>query len=112
MRSLYLLTGAAGHLGTALAHQLSERGCAVRALVLPGDANASHLSALPGVEVVRGDICDAQSLAPFFANPEGRELLVIHAAGIVSIASRHIQSVHDVNVGGTKNILALCQAHK
>lgn len=112
MRALYLLTGAAGHLGTALAHQLSERGCAVRALVLPSDTNAAHLAALPGVEVVCGDVCDAQSLKPFFANPDDRDLIVIHAAGVVSIASRHIQSVHDVNVGGTKNILALCQKHK
>ena len=109
MRALYLLTGAAGHLGTALAHQLSELGCSVRALVLPGDANAAHLAALPGVEVICGDICDAKSLAPLFANPDDRDLIVIHAAGVVSIASRHIQSVHDVNVGGTKNILALCQ---
>lgn len=112
MSALYLLTGAAGHLGTALAHQLSSQGQSVRALVLPGDTNASYLADLPGAEIVHGDICDAQSLAPFFANPEGRELIVIHAAGIVSIASRHIQKVHDVNVGGTKNILALCQKHK
>ena len=112
MSALYLLTGAAGHLGTALAHQLSSQGQSVRALVLPGDINAAHLAALPGVETVFGEICNAKSLDSFFANPDGRELIVIHAAGIVSIASRHVQKVHDVNVGGTKNIIALCQKSK
>ena len=40
--------------------------------------------ALPGVEVVCGAVCDAQSLEPFFANPDDRDLIVIHAAGVVS----------------------------
>ena len=33
----YLLTGAAGFLGTNICMQLLEKGCKVRALVLPND---------------------------------------------------------------------------
>ncbi len=111
MSELYLLTGAAGHLGTALIKQLIEQQKAVRALVLPGEM---HLSKLvdSGAEIVYGDVRSLESLEPFFANPEGRDLVVIHAAGIVSIASRYVKMVQDVNVTGTKNIVELCKKHR
>ena len=35
MKTRYLVTGAAGHLGTAVVRALTARGDAVRALVLP-----------------------------------------------------------------------------
>lgn len=112
MGQLYLLTGAAGHLGTALLRQLAEQQKNVRALVLPGETHLAQLSSGSGVEVVYGDVRNLESLEPFFSNPNGEELIVIHAAGIVSIASGHIQVVHDVNVGGTRNILELCKKHQ
>ena len=106
MGQLYLLTGAAGHLGTALLRQLAAQQKNVRALVLPGETHLAQLSSGSGVEVVYGDVRNLESLEPFFSNPNEEELIVIHAAGIVSIASGHIQMVHDVNVGGTRNILS------
>ena len=52
MKTRYLVTGAAGHLGTAVVRALTARGDAVRALVLPGEA---HLPEHP-VELVYGDV--------------------------------------------------------
>lgn len=56
-----LVTGAAGFLGGHLTEMLVERGDEVRAMVLPGE-NAGFLQSLPGVEIVRGDVTDGESL--------------------------------------------------
>ncbi len=55
------------------------------------------------MELVRGDVRDVKSLEPFFFDGAGYdEVVCIHTAGIVSIASKFLQSVIDVNVKGTK----------
>lgn len=108
MDELYLVTGAAGHLGNTVTRRLLELGKNIRALVLPGEKNL-----LTGnTEICCGDVCDKESLAPLFDNPQGKDLIVIHCAGIVSIASKYQQRVYDVNVGGTKNIVELCEKHR
>lgn len=107
MDKLFLITGAAGHLGSTIIRLLLEQGKQVRALVVPGEKHIPE-----GVEVIWGDVCDRESLRPFFENLDGRETLVIHCAGIVSIASGFLQKVHDVNVCGTKNIVDLCGEHR
>lgn len=56
-----LVTGAAGFLGGHLVDMLIERGDEVRAMVRPVEDTA-RLRALPGVEVVPGDLTDAASL--------------------------------------------------
>jgi dihydroflavonol-4-reductase len=107
MGTLYLVTGAAGHLGNIIVHKLRKAGHPVRALVVQGEQNVPDCE-----EVIYGDVRDKESLRAFFANPEGRDLIVIHAAGIVSIASKYDQNVYDVNVEGTKNIVRLCVENK
>jgi len=57
-----LITGATGNIGPHIAAQLLETGVAVRALVLPGDPNASRLS--DEVEIFAGDLADPASLGP------------------------------------------------
>ena len=106
MRNLYLVTGAAGHLGLTVVQALIRRGDAVRALALRGDPAAAHLP--KEARVFFGDVRDKTSLAPFFAPEPGTRLTVIHCAGIVSIASRYEPAVYDVNVTGTKNVVDLC----
>lgn len=105
MNELYLVTGAAGFLGNALVSRLVELGKSVRVLVLPGEKNIPE----GVVEVFYGDILEPESLRDFFNNPQKMELIVIHTAGIVSIASKFQQKVYDVNVNGTKNIVSLCE---
>lgn len=43
MKDLYLVTGAAGHLGLTVVEELRKEGKTVRALVLPGDKAAGKL---------------------------------------------------------------------
>lgn len=108
MKTLYIVTGAYGHLGNVVVRLLAKRGEWVRGLALPGDPAVS----LPdGVEVIRGDICCPASLHPLFETEEPCRRVVIHAAGIVSIASKYQQKVWDVNVGGTANLLAFCRQY-
>ena len=106
MKELYLVTGATGHLGNTVAHRLARAGRQVRALVLPGEEHAPQLPR--GVEAVAGDVRSPASLEALFAGAEGRDVTVIHCAGIVSIASRFDQNVYDVNVTGTKNVVDAC----
>ncbi len=104
----YLVTGAAGHLGYAITRQLREQGKSVRVLLLPGESNIPD----GDLEICYGDVRDVKSLEPFFAGLDGQKAILIHCAGIVSIASRYMQNVYDVNVTGTKNIVDLCEKHK
>lgn len=108
MKRMYLVTGAYGHLGSTVIRQLCQRGELVRGLVLEGDNSMTFED--PKVEIFRGDVCNAASMEILFDAP-GYELTVLHIAGIVSIASRYVQKVYDVNVVGTKNVIALCKKH-
>ena len=103
---LYLLTGAAGYLGSNISRKLLESGERVRALVLPGDPAAGHVP--EGVEVVSGDLLDLESLERFFAAPEGTEVIVLHCASFVTVNPDPNPKVYAVNVTGTRNILAMC----
>ena len=109
MKDLYLVTGAAGHLGLTVVEELQRQHKAVRALVLPGDKAASKLP--EGVEICEGDVLRPASLDAFFAHKDGEDLIVIHCAGVVSIASRFIQKVYDVNFKGTQNIVEMCETY-
>lgn len=102
MEQIYLVTGAAGHLGSAVTAALLARGARVRALVLPGEPHPPA-----GAECCTGDVCDPESLRAFFDVPG--EKRVIHCAGIVTIAGRIDPHVRAVNVGGTRNVIALCR---
>lgn len=108
MNEKYLITGVAGHLGSAIIRELLKRDQFVRGLVLPGEKNIPE----GDWEVFYGDVCDKESLKNLFRDVDGAKVIVIHCAGIVSIASGFIQKVYDVNVKGTKNIVDLCEQHK
>src|SRR5262245_56906348 len=56
-----LVTGATGFLGSALTAQLSGDGVQVRALVR-NPQKARRIENLPGVEIVPGDITDANRM--------------------------------------------------
>ena len=105
MEKIYLITGAAGHLGTALINELKDTPCKIRALCLVGE---KHIPQGENVEIYYGDVCDKDTLCDFFGGLEGKRVLVVHCAGIVSISSKFMQKVYDVNVTGTKNIVDTC----
>ena len=105
----YLLTGAAGFLGTNICMQLLEKDCKVRALVLPNDKSVKFIP--EQVEVVLGDLTDAASLEPFFTVPEGCTSVVIHCASMVTVNPNYSEKLMAVNVGGTRNIITKVLNH-
>ena len=105
----YLLTGAAGFLGTNICMQLLEAGCKVRALVLPNDKSVKYIP--EQVEVVLGDLTDAASLEPFFTVPEGCTSVIIHCASMVTVNPNYSEKLMAVNVGGTRNIITKVLNH-
>lgn len=108
MQITYIITGAAGHLGSTLIRTLAARGETVRGLILPGEAGLERST----VTYVRGDVRDKASLEPLFAGLSGGETVVIHCAGIISIAEHVTDAMAEVNVGGTQNVIDLCAAHQ
>ena len=105
----YLLTGAAGFLGSNICAQLLAEGKKVRALVLPNDKSVKFIP--KKVEVVIGDLCDADSLEPFFTVPEGCTSVIIHCASMVTVDPGYSEKLMAVNVGGTRNIITKVLAH-
>lgn len=97
-----LITGATGLLGGHLLRELQERGEQIRALVLPVE-NADKLLA-QGVEVVRGDVTDADTLAPAVKDVDS----VIHLAGMMGVW-RPLADYRLVNVTGSENLYRAAQ---
>src|SRR3989442_10715358 len=98
-----LITGATGLLGVHLLQELQQRGEQIRALVLPVE-NAEKLIA-QGVEVVRGDVTDADTLAPAVKDIE----IIIHLAGMMGV-ERPLADYRLVNVTGSGNLYQGAQA--
>ena len=101
---MLLVTGATGHIGNVLVQQLVEQGEQVRALVLPSD-DTTPLAGLD-VEIYYGDILQPETLPDAMKNIIG----VFHLAGYITIMPGKNQRAWDVNVQGTKNVLAAAQA--
>ncbi len=112
-RRLYVVTGAKGFLGNVLVRALTARGDSVVGLVLPGD----DMPSLEGVPctLVSADICDGGALEAALVRAVGKtpmaEVVLIHTAGIVSIATRDSARLTSVNVQGTANVVRFCQEH-
>ena len=106
---IYLLTGAAGFLGSNICTQLLSEGKQVRALVLPNDKSVTYIP--KEVEVIIGDLCDEASLEPFFTVPEGCTSVLIHCASMVTVDPAFSEKLMAVNVGGTRNIITKVLAH-
>ena len=107
---MYLVTGAAGFLGSNICRQLTADGQKVRALVLEGDPAAKYIP--EGVEITYGDLLNIPSLEWFFDTPAGVDVYVIHSASIVWTKMEENPKVRAVNVDGTANIIDQCIKHK
>jgi nucleoside-diphosphate-sugar epimerase len=102
----YLVTGGAGFIGSNLAHALVERGAAVRILdnfATGREENIADLVETKKVELVRGDLRDAETVARAVRGID----FVLHQAAIPSVP-RSIEDplgTDEVNVHGTVTLL-------
>ena len=84
MKNLYVITGADGHRGSTIVRRLLEKGERVRGLILPGQTPLFTDRA----EYVFGDITQPASLLPLFSDTDGADIILIHTAGLISIADK------------------------
>jgi dihydroflavonol-4-reductase len=99
-----LITGATGFVGWHVARKLLERGGRIKALVRADPANEAgpaKLRELDGVEPVRGDLRDPESLARAVAGCG----VVFHVAADYRLWTRDPQQMYLSNVEGTRNLL-------
>lgn len=108
MERIYIVTGAKGHLGSTVVRLLEQKKAWVRGLILPSEQATDH----GNTRYSKGNVCDKDSLRPLFENTGNRELVVIHTAGIIDISEQVSPLMYDVNVGGTKNVVALCREYQ
>lgn len=110
------VTGAEGFIGSHLVERLVTDGARVRAMVQYNSFNSrGWLDSLSGeamdaVEVVPGDVRDADSVLSFTADAE----VVYHLAALIAIpySYRAPRSYLATNVGGTLNVLEAARAHR
>ena len=107
MKSIFLVTGGLGHLGSTIVKALLRRGGEVRALILPTDKGRRE----DGVEYFIGDVRRKESMIPFFEHDEDQDLYLIHTAGLISIQDKGTKDIYAVNVGGTKNIIDMAKKY-
>ena len=99
---MILVTGATGHIGNVLVRELLSRNEKVRVLI-PSGEDVSPLDGLD-VHIVEGDIRQLDSLIQAFRGCE----VVYHLAGIISILPGKRELLHQVNVIGTRKVVATC----
>lgn len=98
---LSVMTGATGHVGYALLLDLINSGEKPRILI------RKDLPIFDGLdcEKVFGDVTDPESLEKAF---EGADT-VYHLAGMIEIKAGNEDTVYNVNVNGTKNVVEACK---
>jgi len=94
------VTGGTGFLGSFLVRDLLAKGAAVRVLARP--TPRAHRLKNVGVEVVHGDLTDADSIARAVAGAE----IVYHLAAKVGSAPQ--AAYFETNVAGTERLLTAC----
>jgi len=98
------ITGAAGHIGTALLEELERRNIACRVLVR---SNAEYFRQ-KGIEYIQGDICDAEAVSQLLSGCDA----LIHCAAVISITGDKDGMVHKTNVEGVRTVMQAALDHK
>lgn len=95
----YLVTGATGFVGSAVARALVQRGADVRVLARPG-SDRRNLDGL-GVTVYEGDLLKPESVFPALTGCEG----LFHVAADYRLWTREPEAMFRANVDGSRSIL-------
>lgn len=94
-----LVTGATGFTGGHLARRLAKEGNEVVALVRPGSRTRTLVDA--GIELVEGQLTHRSDVEAAAAGAQR----IYHVAAVFRTAAHPPAYYHDVNVGGTVNVL-------
>jgi nucleoside-diphosphate-sugar epimerase len=97
----YFVTGATGFLGGRVAQQLRAAGHEVVAVVR--DPNKARALAAIGVQPVKGDVTDRESMRAPLTGVDG----VYHIAGWYKIGVKDKTPGVAINIDGTRNVLSL-----
>lgn len=108
MKRLYIVTGAKGHLASTIIKYLQNEDCHIRGLILPTECGEDDRQ----LTYYKGDVSKPETLEAVFSDAECNEVIVIHAAGIITIDSKVTSRLHEVNVEGTRNIIDQCLCHR
>jgi ornithine--oxo-acid transaminase len=100
-----VITGASGFIGSAVARAVQAKGAQIVALVEPG-SNAKNLQGIPDVERIAVDIRDAGAVTSAFQGAR----YAFHLAAIYRLWARDLRIFHEVNVGGTLNVIDAVRA--
>ena len=94
-----LITGATGYIGSHLTKSFIDKGIPVRILCrsLPKQSFFKH----PGIEIIKGDITDKDSIQRAMQQIDQ----VYHLAAYARIWAKRPETFHQINVEGTKNVL-------
>jgi nucleoside-diphosphate-sugar epimerase len=105
---IVVITGGAGFLGQALLRELSEPGSLlpcreIRVFDIKPASETKDRRTL----YIRGDVRDYQALRRAIDGAD----IVFHLAALVDWGTHPKQTLYDVNVGGTQNVITACKAH-
>jgi UDP-glucose 4-epimerase len=104
--TISLVTGGCGFIGTHLCQALAARGDRVR--ILDDLSTGRRENAVPGAELIVGDVADAAVVRRAMAGADR----CFHLAAIASV-QRSVEAwraTHNVNLGGTINVLDAARA--
>lgn len=109
-KTTYIVSGASGHLGNTVVRKLLQKGENVRCLIMESERPA----ALQGLncEIYSGDITKPWTLAAIFSGLEDRDIVILHLASMISIASKQDPRMRQTNVAGTQNMIDCARKYK
>jgi UDP-glucose 4-epimerase len=105
-----LVTGGAGFIGSALCQDLVDQG---RSVVVFDDLSFGRADLVPTANgrcrLVRGDLRDAAAVAALVRELRPRQVFHLGAIHFIPYCNAHPADTLDINVEGTRNLLAACR---